>query len=481
MSAADSPALGSASKKRPELALIFAVCGVLFSLLIFLFMLKQERETAIQQFQVDMSQRVSTLEHQLTLSLFSLESLQAFYLVSDQVEAADFSQVVNKVAQKNPALQAMLWLPDGDQANGERIIVPMNSAVLEKSFPEPLVNRFIERQKDPKSSTVVVAEWEGTPYVVAANPAYASGQVLALVDISALVDASGLLAAEDKNNLSISVIEQHQSEQNIVFTREAAGVAKDAIFAATVSLDKDSSLIVSVAATEEALSARKSYMPALFLLTGLLLSFLFSSYIKRLSLYLNNLKQEQDVLTQQLQDTAWCDPLTGVANRIHFDETLDIESRRAVREFTPMSLALLELDGFSEYLDMYGPEAGNVTLCKVSDTLNELVSRPGDMVARLDEQQFGFVLPSTNELVVQLAERCCEAVRELGIPNEGEGEDKYLTISMGVATMQPTSHLTSELLFKRASQGLEEAQKAGGDQCRAYTEETTETPVTFSV
>lgn len=94
-------------------------------------------------------------------------------------------------------------------------------------------------------------------------------------------------------------------------------------------------MTLSFAATESYLAGEMNYTSLFFLLTGLLLSFLLASYLKRLSQHLKRLKDEQDIMSEQMIDTSWNDPLTGLVNRTHFDEALDIECRRAVREFSP--------------------------------------------------------------------------------------------------------------------------------------------------
>lgn len=473
---ADASTPDQPTRKRLDLSIAFAICGALFSLLIFLFMLKQERDSAIQQFHTEMGQRISTFEHQLTRSMYSLESLQAFYLVSDKVDVEAFSEVAQRVADGSQALNALIWLED---QSGERLVVPLqtDSSTLQQSAAE-MIDQYLNRQDGAKSSTVVVGESAGQHLIVAGNPAYASGQVLALIDLDKLLKLSQL--DQSASGVSITVLEEGSgSESRKIVSFNPSAVVADSAYVDRVPLQADSQLTFSVAASESYLKQQQSYMPAMFLLTGLLLSVLFASYLKRMGQHLNNLKQEQEVLTQQLQDTSWSDPLTGVANRIHFDETLDIESRRAVREFMPMSLVLVELDAFAEYRDVYGPEAGNITFCRVTDTLAELASRPGDMIARLDENMLGLVLPSTNELVGTLADRCCKAVRDLDIPNEGAGEDAYLTISAGVVTFQPTSHLNSDLLFKYASEQLEAAKASGGNQYKAFAEDNAEAAISL--
>ncbi len=152
-------------------------------------------------------------------------------------------------------------------------------------------------------------------------------------------------------------------------------------------------------------------------------------------------------MSEQMIDTSWNDPLTGLVNRTHFDEALDIECRRAVREFSPLSMILLRIDDFAQYSEHYGVDAADILVQRISETLKSCVSRPGDILARVDESQFGFILPSTNELVVQLAERCSLAVRTLALPNESEAKDLCVTVSLGVVTLQPTRLLTAERLF----------------------------------
>ena len=95
MSATDVTPTSVETKKRFDIAILFAVCGILFSLLIFLFMFKQERDVAIQGFNVKTAQDSALFQQQLTQSLYSLDSLQAYFYSVDSASAENFSVAAN--------------------------------------------------------------------------------------------------------------------------------------------------------------------------------------------------------------------------------------------------------------------------------------------------------------------------------------------------------------------------------------------------
>jgi diguanylate cyclase (GGDEF)-like protein len=239
--------------------------------------------------------------------------------------------------------------------------------------------------------------------------------------------------------------------------------------------------VFSYGASEGYLSSKMSFMPALFLLIGLLLSFSIASYLKKLMRNLTTLREEQEVLAQQVLDANWNDPLTGLANRVHFDETLDIECRRAVRDFSPLSMMVVEIDHYAELVESYGKEGAEVSLQKVAQELQACVTRPGDLIARTDDHQFAFILPSTNEMVTFLADRCLKAIDELQLPHESSAISSIITISVGLTTLQPSRELTPERLFNVASEQLEKAQDSGGNQYISFAEHGLEPGVTYSV
>ncbi len=82
--------------------------------------------------------------------------------------------------------------------------------------------------------------------------------------------------------------------------------------------------------------------------------------------------------------------MTGIANRRHFDETLQREWWRASRRPSPIadSLLLCDVDFFKQFNDSYGHQVGDECLKAVAHILQSQLRRPGDLVARYGGEEF---------------------------------------------------------------------------------------------
>ena len=100
---------------------------------------------------------------------------------------------------------------------------------------------------------------------------------------------------------------------------------------------------------------------------------------------LNQLRLTLETANQRLKRLVAIDALTGIANRRHFDRSLDRELRRARRGGQPLSLIFLDLDEFKRFNDTYGHARGDEVLRRVAQTLNETFRRGGDFVVRLGQ------------------------------------------------------------------------------------------------
>ncbi len=140
--------------------------------------------------------------------------------------------------------------------------------------------------------------------------------------------------------------------------------------------------------------------------------------------------------TQQLLHLASIDGLTGLANRRAFDEALAQEWRRARRNFTPLSLAMIDIDYFKLYNDHYGHQAGDDRLKDVAHALAAAVERPGELVARYGGEEFAAILPfCTTKAAYAVAEKMRRHVEALALPHAGSPIGPLVTISSGVATL----------------------------------------------
>jgi diguanylate cyclase (GGDEF)-like protein len=118
------------------------------------------------------------------------------------------------------------------------------------------------------------------------------------------------------------------------------------------------------------------------------------------------------------RDIANRDPLTGVGNRRHFDETLRRElARRTLPaggrrrpDNSPLSLLIVDLDDFKRINDTYGHPVGDAVLCQAAERVQSML-RSTDTLSRLGGDEFAVVAPGAHgEGVRNLAESICHAV-----------------------------------------------------------------------
>lgn len=168
----------------------------------------------------------------------------------------------------------------------------------------------------------------------------------------------------------------------------------------------------------------------------------------------------------RLQQIAYVDALTQLANRRQFDEALKSEWLRAIREETPLSLVMLDIDRFKRFNDLYGHLAGDECLRVVAAAVKAILRRPADLMARYGGEEFALLLPVTDESgAVSLADRVRTAIRALQLTHEGNaGCGEIVTASLGVATAYPQPGSSAEGwldLIKRADGLLYEAKRTG--------------------
>jgi len=140
-------------------------------------------------------------------------------------------------------------------------------------------------------------------------------------------------------------------------------------------------------------------------------------------------------LEEELAALALQDGLTGLANRRSFDQTLDREWRRTVREMSQLSLLLLDLDHFKQFNDEYGHQAGDDCLRSVAAAARSALTRPGDVACRYGGEELAVILSGTGaDGAIEIAERVRHAIQALQIPHLGNSGAPVVTVSIGVAT-----------------------------------------------
>ncbi len=148
-------------------------------------------------------------------------------------------------------------------------------------------------------------------------------------------------------------------------------------------------------------------------------------------------------LHEKVRELAATDSLTGVANRRSFFDRIAAELARSHRTGRPLSVALLDLNGFKSINDDYGHSVGDDALIGVALTLARGM-RTSDLLARLGGDEFAVLLPesSASEAEKVLARLCAS---EILVPNGQQGE-LSLRLSWGAATWPQDGAMPEQLL-----------------------------------
>jgi len=155
------------------------------------------------------------------------------------------------------------------------------------------------------------------------------------------------------------------------------------------------------------------------------------------------------------------DPLTKIANRRGFENRLTVEWSRAIRDQTPLSLLMMDIDMFKNYNDTNGHLQGDMALKTFVEVSVNSLMRDIDFIARWGGEEFVILLPGTAENgAIQIAERVRSNVEALSIPSD-EGDDTRITVSIGVITVVPNMNSSITDFIKKADKALYKAKETG--------------------
>jgi diguanylate cyclase (GGDEF)-like protein len=156
------------------------------------------------------------------------------------------------------------------------------------------------------------------------------------------------------------------------------------------------------------------------------------------------------------------DPLTGLANRRHFDELKELEFNRALRHHQPFSVLMCDIDFFKLYNDTYGHAMGDQCLRDVALTMSALFSRSGELVARLGGEEFAVLLPGQDQAqAFDSAERLRELLVQQCLPHSASPVSPFVTLSIGIAELEPSTMDRFDLLLQSADKALYRAKSQG--------------------
>jgi diguanylate cyclase (GGDEF)-like protein len=164
---------------------------------------------------------------------------------------------------------------------------------------------------------------------------------------------------------------------------------------------------------------------------------------------------------KQLEALSRTDPLTGLANRRHFDDVLTANWRHALTAGTTIAVIMIDIDHFKSYNDNYGHPAGDACLKKVSAALAASIRQDTDLACRYGGEEFAIIFPGADQTsAAALAEQARQAVAALTPPHAAG----VITLSIGVAATVPTAGHTPGILVNAADMALYKAKQHGRNQ-----------------
>jgi len=163
-------------------------------------------------------------------------------------------------------------------------------------------------------------------------------------------------------------------------------------------------------------------------------------------------------LAQKLEEQVRTDMLTGLANRLAFDQHASLEFERSRRFLMPASLLMIDIDHFKQINDRYGHEAGDRCLKRLGEILRKAV-RVTDLAARYGGEEFVILLAGSDATTAEeKAEQIRQMVEVAQLPIDGT--PIHVTVSIGVASFLPEDAGWTNALH-RADKALYHAKNSG--------------------
>jgi diguanylate cyclase (GGDEF)-like protein len=163
-----------------------------------------------------------------------------------------------------------------------------------------------------------------------------------------------------------------------------------------------------------------------------------------------------------LNELAERDGLTRLYNRRRFDHNVERLWRQSRRDQSQLTLMMVDIDHFKAYNDCYGHQAGDDALVRVAEVISSCAQRPLDFAARYGGEEFAVVLYGpVHDHGRELSEHLRHTVEELKIPHAESPTSPWLTVSIGVAVVNPGTARSLAGAIQLADEALYQAKEEG--------------------
>ena len=180
----------------------------------------------------------------------------------------------------------------------------------------------------------------------------------------------------------------------------------------------------------------------------------------------HRLNEEISLAMKKMAEMSTKDKLTALYNRRYFNEAMGSEMARAVRYHSAFALCLVDVDHFKKINDTHGHSAGDAVLAEIGRLFNGSM-RENDLVCRFGGEAFAIILPHTN---LENARRQCERLRQTiaATPFRFQSTLIRVTISVGIAGLDPAQAIDPDQLIANADKALYRAKSTGRNKVAVH-------------
>lgn len=184
-----------------------------------------------------------------------------------------------------------------------------------------------------------------------------------------------------------------------------------------------------------------------------------------LQLQLEAKNRKIKTLNESLKKLSLTDALTSLYNRRYFDKELHRRCKEASRLDQPLSVAMLDIDYFKQYNDLYGHQGGDDCLVAVAQLFHENFRRANEFCARYGGEEFAIVnFGDDAKCFLRSLEDFQQKICAKALPHEGSKIADIVTLSIGLVTIDEQKECEAEAVLKDADQALYKAKEQGRNQ-----------------
>ena len=158
------------------------------------------------------------------------------------------------------------------------------------------------------------------------------------------------------------------------------------------------------------------------------------------------------------------DKMTGLLSRKGFERRAYQSIMASVRARKRFSILMIDIDGLQAYNNEYGTKRGDSLICAIGELIRSAVVKNTDIVARLDGGKFIVCMDGAHgKDDEKLAGKVKEYIDRKHIPGAKDRKNRFVTVSIGVATTMPTVDNDYYELYDAAEDSMFAAKDMGGD------------------